>query len=116
MVKFDVVSILCCEPAVYIHDKDHPSYKQFHVRAPSDTATPPTRRRRGRGFRENQFVNLLTRDPSTQRPTEREARHEGDGGFIQRVTSRRQGQGGDAPGAGDQAPEGGATGAPGKRG
>jgi hypothetical protein len=43
MVKFDVVSILCCEPAVYIHDKDHPSYKQFHVRAPSDTATPPTR-------------------------------------------------------------------------
>jgi len=42
MVKFDVVSILCCEPAVYIHDKDHPSYKQFHVRAPSDTATPPT--------------------------------------------------------------------------
>lgn len=30
MVKFDVVSILCCEPAVYIHDKDHPSYKQFH--------------------------------------------------------------------------------------
>lgn len=44
MVKFDVISILCCEPAVYIHDKDHPSYKQFHVRAPSDTATPPTRR------------------------------------------------------------------------
>ena len=43
MVKFDVISILCCEPAVYIHDKDHPSYKQFHVRAPSDTATPPTR-------------------------------------------------------------------------
>lgn len=61
MVKFDVISILCCEPAVYIHDKDHPSYKQFHVRAPSDTATPPTRRRRGRGFRENQSVNLLTR-------------------------------------------------------
>jgi len=30
MVKFDVISILCCEPAVYIHDKDHPSYKQFH--------------------------------------------------------------------------------------
>ena len=59
MVKFDVISILCCEPAVYIHDKDHPSYKQFHVRAPSDTATPPTRRRRGRGFRDHRIPERL---------------------------------------------------------
>ena len=40
MVKFEVTVHLCCEPAVYIHDKDLPSFKRFHVRAPARSDTP----------------------------------------------------------------------------
>lgn len=41
MVKFQVETLLACDAAMYIADKDTPVYKKFHVRIGAHPRTPP---------------------------------------------------------------------------
>jgi hypothetical protein len=41
MVKFQVETLLACDAAMYIADKDTPVYKKFHVRIGAHSRTPP---------------------------------------------------------------------------
>ena len=45
MVKFQVETLLACDAAMYIADKDTPVYKKFHVRVGARPRIPTPRPR-----------------------------------------------------------------------